>query len=129
MPYRSENFCRLSALVLMALAVRALIPPGFMLATAEASGGGLTVVICTAQGMQSVSLDADGKPVEAPASQRADSGCAFGPVPPGIAADDPDDVVFSPPQAAAPPIWSGPWPTTRRVSRRRARAPPMTPTA
>ena len=124
MAISSKNVRILSAMVLVALAVRALIPPGFMLASADASSGGLTVVICTAEGMQRVSLDADSNPVEVPHPERADSACEFGPTPLGIAAHDPNADVVPPLPPAATAYWSHHQPPMRRVSLRRARAPP-----
>lgn len=52
----------LGILVLFALLVRAAVPFGFMIAPSHAAGGGLTVVICTAAGPQTVAVDEDGKP-------------------------------------------------------------------
>lgn len=57
-------------LLLVTLAMRSLVPAGFMLAPV---GGEMTVAICTGHGLQTINLDADGKPVpEKP--QRSDSG-------------------------------------------------------
>jgi hypothetical protein len=63
-------------LVLM-LAVRSLLPAGFMLQPSVAGDGTLAVVICTGHGPQTVTLDADGKPIPAK-SQSADASlCAY----------------------------------------------------
>ena len=49
--------------VLAAWLLRAFVPLGFMPAKAE--DGWTTLVICTGDGLQSITLDADGEPVDA----------------------------------------------------------------
>ena len=46
-------------LVLFVLLIRAAVPAGFMLAAAHADAGGVTVVICTAHGVQHVPLETE----------------------------------------------------------------------
>ncbi|HRO48807.1 MAG TPA: hypothetical protein PLW75_01580 [Hyphomicrobium sp.] len=46
-------------LVLFVLLIRAAVPAGFMLAAAQADAGGVTVVICTAHGVQHVPLETE----------------------------------------------------------------------
>ena len=55
-----RRYC--SLLFVVALGLRSLLPVGFMLAPAAADGT-MTVVICTGHGPETVTLDADGKPV------------------------------------------------------------------
>lgn len=50
----------LTQLLVLTLALRCLVPAGFML---ESAGGEMLLVICTGQGPQTITLDADGKPV------------------------------------------------------------------
>ncbi len=47
-------------LTVCALAVRVLIPAGYMVAPASGQGGPPAIVICTAQGAKTVSIDAGG---------------------------------------------------------------------
>lgn len=44
-------------IVVFVLLIRAAVPAGFMLAPAHADAGGMTVVICTAHGVQHVPLE------------------------------------------------------------------------
>jgi hypothetical protein len=53
----------LSLMMLVVFAARALVPAGFMLEASAAGDGTMTIVICTGQGTQIISLDADGKPI------------------------------------------------------------------
>ena len=59
------------------LAVRSLLPAGFMLQTAASGDGSIEIVICTGHGAERITLDADGKPV-APKPVKSDAGlCPF----------------------------------------------------
>ena len=78
---------RLTLILLIAIAIRALLPPGFMLAPADDGANGFQVVICTSQGMKLVTLDENGKPVEQRDGPLADStACVYGPPPISLAA-------------------------------------------
>jgi hypothetical protein len=57
----------LTPLFILAFALRALVPAGFMLAPSAV--GEMTVVLCTGHGPQTITLDADGKPVPATPKQ------------------------------------------------------------
>ncbi|MEZ5842729.1 MAG: DUF2946 family protein [Hyphomicrobiaceae bacterium] len=78
-------------LVLMALVVRALIAPGFMLAPAAAADGLATIVICTPHGMKLLSVGPDGQPVQQNADDTSSAGshCPFGAPPVAIIHDVP----------------------------------------
>ena len=67
----------LSLMMLVVFAARCLVPAGFMLEASSASDGTLTMVICTGQGTQMISVDADGKPIS-PKPAHVDNGlCAY----------------------------------------------------
>jgi hypothetical protein len=53
---------RLTSLLLFVLLVRAVVPVGFMLAPSRADATDLTVVICTAHGVQTLAPDQNDKP-------------------------------------------------------------------
>jgi hypothetical protein len=76
----------LSTIVVLAFALRSVVPVGFMLA--PAAGGDLTVVICTGHGPATATLTADGK--LAPAKPKpGDHGlCAYASVG-GVALSEP----------------------------------------
>jgi hypothetical protein len=64
---------RLSLLLLvLALTVRGLVPAGYMIAS-SAVDGTPSVVICTGHGLETVTLDPDGKPGK-PKPARSDNG-------------------------------------------------------
>jgi len=68
---------RLSVLLVLMLAVRSLLPAGFMLQPSAAGDGSLAIVICTGHGPQTISLDPEGQPAKSPA-QKSDAGiCPF----------------------------------------------------
>lgn len=87
-------------LLVFLLAVRGLVPTGFMLAPSAADGT-LSVVICTGHGTETIALDSDGKPVK-PGPRSSDSGlCPYAastPVAPIVATIT---AVESPPAFAA----------------------------
>lgn len=71
-------------LVACALAMRILIPAGYMVAPAQAQGGPPTIVICTAQGAKTVSVETSGvaqndqgAPKPADGKGNPDHGCVF----------------------------------------------------
>lgn len=67
----------LSLIMLVVFAARCLVPAGFMLEASANGDGTMTMVICTGQGTQLISLDADGKPMP-PKPAHADNGlCAY----------------------------------------------------
>ena len=51
-------------LLLFLVLLRALVPPGYMPDLAAAQDGVITLVICSPDGLRTISLDEDGKPVE-----------------------------------------------------------------
>ena len=51
-------------LVLFLVLLRALIPPGYMPDLAAAQDGVITLVICSPDGLRTISLDENGNPVE-----------------------------------------------------------------
>jgi hypothetical protein len=55
---------RLTSLLLLALLVRAMVPVGFMIAPSRADAADLTVVICTAHGLQTLAPDQDDEPLQ-----------------------------------------------------------------
>jgi hypothetical protein len=61
----------LMTLALLALAVRVLVPPGYM--TPDRPTSGFSLVICTDHGL--ITLDDDGK--QAPGKPKGDAPCAF----------------------------------------------------
>lgn len=72
-------------LALLALCVRVVTPPGFMISASQAMAGGLTVTLCGGFGMHEAMIDlvtgeivASGAPVEhKPESGATDSPCVF----------------------------------------------------
>jgi len=76
---------RLGALLTVcAIAVRVLIPAGYMVAPTQGQGGLPAIVICTAQGAKTVAVDASGvvqddqgAPKPADGKANPDHGCVF----------------------------------------------------
>jgi hypothetical protein len=65
----------LAPLFILAFALRALVPVGFILAPSAV--GEMTVVLCTGHGPQTITFDADGKPVPATPKQNPHTLCAY----------------------------------------------------
>ena len=65
-----------TSLLLLALLLRVAVPVGFMLTPSSADAHGLTLVICTAHGQQTMTLEDDGDPVS-PASKAGHETCPF----------------------------------------------------
>ncbi len=63
--------------VLAAFLLRALIPAGFMPDFGAASRGVFQVVICSANGLEHLTLDVNGKPVHEQKSSHQHQPCAF----------------------------------------------------
>lgn len=63
--------------MLIALAVRSLIPLGFMLAPAGSDGQSFAIVICTANGLQQTLVDQDGNPAPAHKKPSTHDVCPF----------------------------------------------------
>ena len=113
---------RLIRLFLMAFVLRALIPAGFMPDFSTASSGVFKVVVCTASGNKTVTIDAAGKTVPGEQATHQDQPCAFTgifaaalPVPETDALGAPEFAVSSnfpllavtlPPSRAGPPLGS-----------------------
>ena len=51
-------------LLILALLVQGLMPPGFMPAVAAEADGGLVLVICSPEGVSTLRLDAQGRPLD-----------------------------------------------------------------
>ena len=71
-----------ASLLLLAFALRALVPVGYMPDFAAAAKGEYKVVICSAAGSKTISLDADGLPASQQPGDHAPAGhddqpCAF----------------------------------------------------
>lgn len=66
----------IAQILLLAFALRALVPVGYMPDLAALSKGTLQVVICTANGSETVLLDAGGK-THKKTNSHADQPCAF----------------------------------------------------
>lgn len=82
--------------VLAAFLLRALIPAGFMPDFGAASRGVFQVVICSANGLEHLTLDVNGKPVHEQKSSHQHQPCAFS----GLAAVALPDLAVA--QAPAP---------------------------
>ncbi|MGQ0671468.1 MAG: DUF2946 family protein [Hyphomicrobium sp.] len=68
----------LSLLFVLALAVRGLVPTGYMLSPAADGSGEMTIVVCTGHGPLLMTIDADGNPVPPAKPAASDTGlCAF----------------------------------------------------
>lgn len=63
----------LSLMMLVVFAARCLVPAGFMLQASATGDGSMTMVICTGQGTETISFDANGKPIP-PKPSHADNG-------------------------------------------------------
>lgn len=63
-------------LFVLTLTVRSLLPVGFMLAPAAADGT-MTVVICTGHGPETMTLDAEGKPVPQKSGAADQNACPY----------------------------------------------------
>jgi hypothetical protein len=97
MPSRGASVRKaLSLLFIMMLAVRSLLPAGFMLQAAASGDGSIEIVICTGHGAQKITLDADGKPV-APKPAKSDAGlCPYAAsAPVAVAAAEPVPAALS----------------------------------
>ncbi len=65
-------------IVLLVLAVRSLLPAGYMVQASDAAAGSFEIVICTSSGTQLMTVGEDGTPVPASKSQHLEKGlCAF----------------------------------------------------
>ena len=71
------NRRRITAVLLIVLAMRALLPTGFMLQAANAADGSFEIVICTSGGTKVVTVDADGAPLPANKHYSDHGLCAF----------------------------------------------------
>ncbi len=75
----------LTSLLVIMLALRCLVPAGFML---QQVGDGLSIVICTASGPQVLALDDDGNPTTPDRQAAAHDLCAYAPAGAVAAAED-----------------------------------------
>lgn len=67
----------INVVLLLVLALRALLPTGFMLQPAHAGDGSFEIVICTSAGQQVMTVDADGAPLPAKPHHAEHGLCAF----------------------------------------------------
>lgn len=74
---RSSGRLWASRALLLAFALRALIPHGFMPSFDGAADGAFKLVICTAQGAKLVAFDAEGKPHTDHSGKHSQQPCAF----------------------------------------------------
>lgn len=105
---RSRYFELALSLAVFAIVLRIVVPAGTMLDLASATSGKLQLVICTGDGLKTVSVDPDSEP-HAPSPAHGDGKCAF-----AAAASALADAVFFPRPAAlrgvhATVAWSGVW--------------------
>ena len=83
---------------LMALTIQALAP--LCLPVPAAASGGNTITLCTSHGIETITLDADGKPVKAPASKHHNSDCSLcGSCPVGGGFTTPAEIAFAAPSS------------------------------
>lgn len=69
---------RITVVLVVVLALRSLLPAGFMVQAATASEGAFEIVICTSAGLQVMTVGDDGTPVPPSKPQHVDSGlCPF----------------------------------------------------
>ena len=57
-------------ILLVAMALRSLLPAGFMLQASSAAAGGLEIVICTSAGAKSLAFDKNGAPIDPSSKQQ-----------------------------------------------------------
>jgi hypothetical protein len=67
----------ITVILLLVLAMRALLPTGFMVQPANAGDGSFEIVICTSAGQQVMKVDADGAPLPAKTHHTDHGLCAF----------------------------------------------------
>lgn len=77
----------LHILLIMLFAVRALVPVGFML-QASASDGGMTIVICTASGPQTLAANSEHSPLQDDSDGDTNGMCPFANMPAAVHADN-----------------------------------------
>lgn len=66
----------IAVFMLVALALRSLVPGGFMIAPAQAGDGSVEIVICTATGQKTIHVSEDGTETEK-SEQAAEDLCPF----------------------------------------------------
>ena len=76
----------LSGLIAFTLLLQAMIPVGFMPDPAAARDGVFKLVICNGSGFSTITLDANGDPVETDSEHEAEtaSACFFAPIGPAL---------------------------------------------
>lgn len=67
-------------LIVIAFAVRSLLPVGLMLAAVPDHSGSVQIVICTSHGPQSLTVDDEGVPLPAKAPAADKNACPYAPV-------------------------------------------------
>ncbi|MGP1256416.1 MAG: hypothetical protein ACTS10_18495 [Kiloniellales bacterium] len=100
-------FRTLTGLITFVLLLRAMIPVGFMPDLAAARDGVFTLVICSGSGVSTITLDANGDPVDPDAGHDAEatSHCIFAPIAPVLLASQWPDLVAQM-RTSAPAPWS-----------------------
>lgn len=76
----------LTSLLILLLALRCLVPAGFML---QQTGDGMSIVICTASGPQLLPLDDEGQPTDHDQQTPGHTLCAYAPAGAVASADAP----------------------------------------
>ena len=117
-------------LAMLAVALKVLIPAGYLLSAQAGPGGMPTMVVCTGQGEFVVAVDADGKPIQPGQSKPGDSKSKGGDHPCTFAAASAGHVAPAPFAILEPVrfVWlsSPPRLTTQRPGLGLAAPPPYT---
>lgn len=96
------------ALLLIPFVLTALMPQGYM--PGKTADGGFTVTLCTADGIRTVTLDAEGRERPAPAGPQDDQDrthtpCVFAGIGAVLAAETVPEPAFPPPSPQPVPVW------------------------
>ncbi|MCB1511296.1 MAG: DUF2946 domain-containing protein [Hyphomicrobiaceae bacterium] len=78
---------RAICIFVIAFAIRALVPPGFMLISSASASTGLQIVVCTSQGLKLIGLDEHGKPIGDDHQASHHGSCPYGPPPAALSND------------------------------------------
>lgn len=100
-------FRALTGLIAFTLLLRAMIPVGFMPDPAAAREGVFKLVICNGSGFSTITLDANGDPVETDSNHETEtaSACFFAPIGPALPSSQ-DLVPVSQVGLSGPTPWS-----------------------
>ncbi len=89
--------------LLLVLALRALMPAGFMVAPSQDGLGKVAMVLCTGSGPTTALIDLGGPSKQAPGKRQSDAPCPFT-VAPALAAEDTIVAVATPPRPIPAPL-------------------------